>query len=53
MENNVTVLQQSKELVAGARALAGRAAALAERLLSDDPTLAKVERGGRKAHALS
>jgi multimeric flavodoxin WrbA len=53
MENNAAVVQESKELVAGARALAERAAALAERLLSDDPTLARVERGGRKAHALS
>ena len=53
MENNVKAVQESSELVAGARALAERAAALAERLLTDDPTLVKVERGGRKAHALS
>ena len=53
MENNVIAVRESAELVAGAQALAERAAALAERLLSEDPTLARVERGGRKAHALT
>ena len=53
MENNVKAVRDSAELAAGARALAERAAALAERLLTDDPTLLRVERGGRKAHALS
>jgi multimeric flavodoxin WrbA/nitrite reductase/ring-hydroxylating ferredoxin subunit len=53
MENNVKEVRESTELAAGARALAERAAALAERLLTDDPTLIQVERGGRKAHALT
>lgn len=52
MERNVSMVQHSPELAAGARALATRALALSERLRdsASDPSPA---RGGRKAHALN
>jgi multimeric flavodoxin WrbA len=53
MENNVIQVKESAELKAGARALADRAINLAEYLITKGDPACKVERGGRKAQALS
>jgi len=53
MENNVTQVKESKELKEGARALADRAIIMAADLVAKGDPLCKVERGGRKAQALS
>jgi nitrite reductase/ring-hydroxylating ferredoxin subunit/multimeric flavodoxin WrbA len=52
MERNVEVLRQSRELREGAEALVGRAVELAQRLLASDGTPERIQRGGRKAHAM-
>jgi hypothetical protein len=54
MEHNVASVKNSVELADGARALAGRAIELSQRLLttSDDTSQSRFPRGGRKAHAL-
>jgi multimeric flavodoxin WrbA len=49
MENNIAHVQRSTELHEGARALVGRAAALAEMLLASGSGAATTERAGRKA----
>lgn len=51
MENNVAFVQRDEELHAGARELVVRAARLSETLRAGDVCGARVERGGRKAHA--
>jgi nitrite reductase/ring-hydroxylating ferredoxin subunit/multimeric flavodoxin WrbA len=54
MEHNVASVKHSVELADGARALAGRAIELSQRLLttSNDASQSRFPRGGRKAHAL-
>ncbi len=51
MERNVRAVQGSEELRAGAAELVARAVALARTLLAGTDAL-RIERGGRKAHAL-
>lgn len=51
MERNVAEVRSSEELHKGAAELAERTVALAQRLLDTEPA-ARIERGGRKAHAL-
>jgi len=53
MEKNVDVLRTSRDLRDGVSALVERCAALAGRLRASEPTLERVARGGRKAHALA
>ena len=53
MEKNVEVLRTSEDLRNGVAALVERSVALAARLLASEPTLERVARGGRKAHALA
>lgn len=53
MENNVAIVRASKELADGAAKLAHRCLALADKLVAADAAPASIERGGRKAHALS
>jgi nitrite reductase/ring-hydroxylating ferredoxin subunit/multimeric flavodoxin WrbA len=51
MENNVAIVQASRELRQGVEALAGRAVDAARALIdADEPTPARISRGGRKAH---
>src|SRR5215471_6356133 len=50
MENNVAIVQKSKELAAGACMLAKRLLDLAGRLIAQDEAPASIERGGRKAN---
>jgi len=52
MEQNVAVVQQSRELREGARSLAARAIDHAQLLLDHETAPHVVERGGRKAHHL-
>jgi len=52
MENNITHVLQSRELHAGAQALAARAVALARDLVEGAGTPERTVRGGRKAHRL-
>ena len=50
MENNVAMVQNSKELADGACMLAKRLLDLAARLIAQDEAPASIERGGRKAN---
>ena len=50
MENNVAMVQNSKELAEGARMLSKRLLDLAARLITQDEAPGSIERGGRKAH---
>jgi multimeric flavodoxin WrbA len=50
MENNVAMVQNSKELADGACMLTKRLLDLAARLIAQDEAPASIERGGRKAH---
>jgi hypothetical protein len=50
MENNVAIVQNSKELAEGACMLAERLLELAGRLIAQDEAPASIERGGRKAN---
>jgi nitrite reductase/ring-hydroxylating ferredoxin subunit/multimeric flavodoxin WrbA len=52
MENNVRIVESSKELADGAAKLAERCLSLAEALISRDGALTSITRGGRKAHRL-
>jgi multimeric flavodoxin WrbA len=52
MENNVAFVQQSRELREGAHHLVARSLALARRLVEEQPTPERIERGGRKAHRM-
>jgi len=51
MERNVEIVRGSEELRAGTRALVDRAVELAKRLRETSVCAARIERGGRKAHA--
>ena len=51
MERNVEIVLGSEELRAGTRALVDRAVELARRLQETRMCTARIERGGRKAHA--
>lgn len=51
MEQNVLTVQTARELHEGAGELAGRCSELARRLIDTAP-VEKIQRGGRKAHAL-
>lgn len=53
MEKNVDVVRNSKELADGAAMLARRCLDLAAHLIAQDEAPAAIERGGRKAHALT
>jgi hypothetical protein len=50
MENNVTQVQDSPELHAGACSLVDRCLEMATRLIASGQTIAQTERGGRKAN---
>ncbi|MGA2087949.1 MAG: flavodoxin family protein, partial [Stellaceae bacterium] len=50
MENNVRIVQNSKELAQGAAALAGRCLDFAGKLLAAEPSSVAVMGGGRKGH---
>ena len=52
MENNVRVIEKSKELSKGAAELAQRCLALAQDLIAKDGAPSSINRGGRKAHRL-
>ncbi len=52
MENNVSFVRTSAELVEGAGELAKRCLALAADLIARDSAPTSIERGGRKAHAM-
>jgi nitrite reductase/ring-hydroxylating ferredoxin subunit/multimeric flavodoxin WrbA len=52
MENNVRIVESSKELSDGAAKLAERCLSLAEALIAKDSALTSITRGGRKAHRL-
>jgi multimeric flavodoxin WrbA len=52
MENNVRIVESSKELSDGAAKLAERCLSLAQDLISNDVALTSINRGGRKAHRL-
>jgi nitrite reductase/ring-hydroxylating ferredoxin subunit/multimeric flavodoxin WrbA len=51
MERNVEFVRESEELREGARKLAERSLQMARSLIDRDFCTAKIERGGRKAHA--
>jgi nitrite reductase/ring-hydroxylating ferredoxin subunit/multimeric flavodoxin WrbA len=53
MHNNVQFVQHSEELAQGAAELARRCLALAADLIARDDARTTIERGGRKAHAMS
>lgn len=53
MERNVEIVRNSAELAEGASMLAKRCLDLAAHLISRDEAPASIERGGRKAHAMS
>jgi multimeric flavodoxin WrbA/nitrite reductase/ring-hydroxylating ferredoxin subunit len=53
MERNVEVVRSSKELAEGASELARRCLELARDLIARDQAPTAIERGGRKAHALT
>lgn len=53
MERNVEIVRTSKELANGARELAARCMDIADRLIATDAALARVPRGGRKAHEIA
>jgi hypothetical protein len=53
MEVNVEVVRNSTELAEGAAMLTMRCLALAKHLIARDEAPASIERGGRKAHAMS
>jgi hypothetical protein len=50
MENNVKLVEMSKELMQGAEELADRAVQMAAELVKVEFTHEHVARGGRKAH---
>jgi hypothetical protein len=50
MEQNVALVQASKELHDGARALADRCVAMTAGLIAAGEGSSQIERGGRKAH---
>jgi nitrite reductase/ring-hydroxylating ferredoxin subunit/multimeric flavodoxin WrbA len=52
MENNVRIVENSKELSKGAIELAGRCLSLAQDLIAKDGALKSLNRGGRKANRL-
>jgi hypothetical protein len=52
MENNVSVVRESKELAEGAAMLAKRCLDLAAHLIARDEAPTSIERGGRKAHTI-
>ena len=53
MERNVEIVRASKELAEGASDLARRCLDLARDLIARDEAPTAIERGGRKAHALT
>jgi hypothetical protein len=53
MEVNVEIVRNSTELAEGAAMLTMRCLALAKHLIARDEAPASIERGGRKAHAMS
>jgi multimeric flavodoxin WrbA len=53
MENNVAIVRESKELAHGASQLVDRCLELANKLVTADAAPVSIERGGRKAHALT
>jgi hypothetical protein len=53
MEQNVAMLKGSRELREGAERLVGRALAMAGRLVEQQWTPPRIERGGRKAHRMA
>src|SRR5579863_462855 len=53
MECNVEIVRASKELADGAAMLAKRCLDLAEHLIARDEAPSAIERGGRKAHAMT
>jgi nitrite reductase/ring-hydroxylating ferredoxin subunit/multimeric flavodoxin WrbA len=53
MERNVEIVRNSKELAEGAGELARRCLDLATHLIARDEAPTAIERGGRKAHALT
>jgi multimeric flavodoxin WrbA/nitrite reductase/ring-hydroxylating ferredoxin subunit len=52
MENNVSIVRESKELAEGAAMLAKRCLDLAAHLIARDEAPKSIERGGRKAHTI-